>query len=148
MIYDLLTNAALYSTLHPRLKQAYEFLQQTDLEKLEPGRFDLDGDALYVLVQEYAPKPLSDGKWEAHHRYMDVQFMLRGCERIDFGLIDHMQLGEYIPDKDFQALDGQGQTLLLEEGSFVIFFPQDAHMPGLMTDNTGVVKKIVVKCLI
>lgn len=146
MIYDRLTNYSLYTTLHPRFRQALEFLLQTDLENLSPGRFDLDGDALYVLVQEYAPKPLSDGKWEAHRRYVDIQYMLSGCERIDFGLIDHMQLGEYNPDKDFQALDGQGQTLLLEEGSFVFFFPQDAHMPGLSIGQYEVVKKIVVKC--
>ena len=148
MIFDRLSNSSLYTSIHPRLKQAFHYLQTTDLTKLSPGRIDLDGDALYVLVQEYFPKPVSEGKWEAHRRYADVQYMLQGCERIDHGLIDHMLLGEYDPEKDFQALSGQGQTMLLEAGSFVVFFPQDAHMPGLATGKSELVKKIVFKCLL
>ncbi len=148
MIYDQLSNSALYQSIHPRLKQAFDYLRSTDLDTLSPGRFELDGNTLFVLVQEYEPKPVEQGKWEAHRRYVDVQYMLRGCERIDHGLIDHMQLGEYNPEKDFQALNGQGQTLSLQEGSFAVFFPQDAHMPGLTSDDTGIVKKIVLKCLL
>ena len=148
MIYDRLANSSIYSDLNPRIKTAFDFLNNTNLENFTPGRYELEGDTVYVLVQEYEPKPVDQGKWEAHHRYVDVQYMLHGCERIDFALLDHMQLGEYNPEKDSQALNGQGQHLLLEEGSFVVFFPQDAHMPGLSLGKPEKVKKIVLKCLL
>ncbi|MHB8088995.1 MAG: YhcH/YjgK/YiaL family protein, partial [Anaerolineaceae bacterium] len=91
-------------------------------------------------------KPLAEGKWEAHRRYLDVQYMLSGCERIDFALLHTMKLGEYNAEKDFQAMSGSGSTLNLVEGSFAVFFPQDAHMPGLAVGKPEWVKKVVVKC--
>jgi YhcH/YjgK/YiaL family protein len=146
MIYDILENSSLYEGIHPRLKQAFSYLNSNDLFALQPGRIDLDGDSLYVLVQEYSTKLLDEGKWESHRRYFDVQYMLDGCERIDFALLNTMSLGEYNPEKDFQAMSGNGQTLYLCAGSYAIFFPQDSHKPGLTTGVLTPVKKIVLKC--
>ena len=146
MIFDFLTNSYLYSDISARMDIAFDFLNHTDLTALPVGRIDLEGDHVYVLVQEYTTKPLEEGKWEAHRRYLDVQYMLSGCERIDFALLDTMKLGEYFPEKDFQAMSGSGNALNVVEGSFVVFFPQDAHMPGLTVDAHSQVKKVVVKC--
>lgn len=146
MIYDLLQNAPLYADLHPRINIAFDFLTFTDLTKLTPGRIDLEGNSVYVLVQEYMTKPVEEGKWEAHKRYIDVQYMLSGCERVDFALINTMQLGDFFSEKDFQAMTGTGHSLNLFTGSFVIFHPQDAHMPGLSIGLSTLAKKIVVKC--
>lgn len=146
MIFDMLSNSHLYSDITPRLKTAFDYLTSTDLAKLPAGRIELDGNRLYVLVQEYTTKPLVEGKWEAHRRYLDVQYMLSGSERIDFALLNTMKLGEYFPEKDFQAMSGSGSTLNLTAGSFAVFFPQDAHMPGLTIEAPTKVKKVVVKC--
>lgn len=146
MIFDMLSNSPLYSDITPRLKMAFDYLTSTDLAVLPIGRIDLDGNHLYVLVQEYSTKPFEEGRWEAHRRYLDVQYMLSGCERIDFALVNKMKLGEYSPEKDFQAMTGSGSTLNLTAGSFAVFFPQDAHMPGLMVGSPSQVKKVVMKC--
>lgn len=146
MIFDDLSNSSLYSGITPRLKMAFDYLTSTDLAALPVGRIDLDGSHLYVLVQEYTTKPLEEGKWEAHRRYLDVQYMFSGCERIDFALLESMNLGEYILEKDFQAMTGSGNPLNLVAGSFAIFFPQDAHMPGLAVGTPFQVRKVVVKC--
>jgi YhcH/YjgK/YiaL family protein len=146
MIFDTLSNCFLYSNLTPRLKIAFDYLPSTVLASLPVGRIDLDGDHVYAMVQEYTTKPLADGKWESHRRYLDVQYMIRGCERIDFALLKTMKLGEYIAEKDFQAMSGIGHSLNLVEGSFAIFFPQDAHKPGLVIGAPSSVKKVVVKC--
>jgi len=146
MIFDMLSNSYLYSDITPRLKTAFDYLSSTDLATLPAGRIDLDGDHVYVLVQEYTTKPLEEGKWEAHRRYLDVQYILSGSERIDFALTNTMKLGDYIEERDFQAMSGSGSTLNLKAGSFAVFFPQDAHMPGLAVGAPSQVKKIVVKC--
>jgi len=146
MIFDMLSNSHLYSDITPRLNMAFAYLTATDLAALPAGRVDLDGDHVYVLVQEYTTKPLEEGKWEAHRRYLDVQYILSGSERIDFALTNTMKLGDYIEERDFQAMSGSGSTLNLKAGSFAVFFPQDAHMPGLAVGAPSQVKKIVVKC--
>ena len=145
MIFDLLENHARYTGLGPNLVAAFDFLVNTDLAALKPGRIDLQGDALYALVQEYTTKPAAQGLWEAHRRYIDVQYLLSGHERMGFAQTSTMQLGEYTPERDFQPMSGTGHTLDMFPGSFVVFHPQDAHMPGLAVNAPEAVKKIVVK---
>ena len=146
MIFDMLSNSNLYAGIAPRLKTAFDYLNNTDLAALPVGRINLDGDHIYVLVQEYLTKRLDQGFWESHRRYLDLQYMHSGCERIDFALLETMKLGEYAEDRDFQAMTGTGSPLNLVAGSFAVFFPQDAHMPGLACGMQLQVKKIVVKC--
>jgi biofilm protein TabA len=145
MIFDLLANHTRYTGLGPNLAAAFDFLANTNLAALKPGRIDLKGEALYVLVQEYTTKPAEQGLWEAHRRYIDVQYILSGHERMGFAQLSTMQLGDYVPERDFQPMSGSGHTLDVFPGAFVIFHPQDAHMPGLAVNIPEPVKKIVVK---
>jgi len=146
MIFDTLDNIHRYASLGiPRLAAALKFLQETDLAALPAGRQDLDGDNLYVLVQEYATRLPGQGKWEAHRRYIDIQCLVFGQERMRFANVRTMQLGDYIPEKDFQQLSGEGSTVDVFSGSFVIFFPEDGHMPCLAVQAPEPVKKVVLK---
>jgi YhcH/YjgK/YiaL family protein len=148
MIYDVLDNSQLYEGIHKSLKTALAFLRSNDLAAMRVGRIDLEGDSIYVLVQEYMTKPTDQGKWEAHKRYIDVQYLMSGSERVGFTNIETMKLGTYNPERDFQPMTGDGQMIELSAGSFLILFPQDAHMPGLEMNSSSFVKKVVVKCLI
>lgn len=148
MIFDVLENAKLYSSISPNLDRAFSFLLSTDLASLETGRMEIEGESLYVMTQQYISKPETSGKWEAHKRFIDVQYLVSGSERVGYSAITKMTLGDYDPQKDFQALSGNGQYLQLNAGSFMVFFPQDAHMPGLANGFETPVKKIVVKCAI
>lgn len=145
MIFDTLDNYAFYKGLPHNLFAAFQFLAGTDLNKLPVGRVEVDGDRLYALVQEYETKPVEQGIWEAHRNYIDVQYMVSGCERMGFAHLSTMRLGEYVPEKDFQPLSGTGNTVDVFAGAFVVFFPQDGHMPGLCVDIPQKVKKVVLK---
>lgn len=145
MIFDTLENANRYTGLGHHLPTALKYLQETDLAALPLGRTDIDGDNLYVLVQEYATKSDDLGKWEAHRKYIDIQYMASGSERMGFANLRTMQLGEFEPEKDFQPMTGSGNFVEVFVGSFVIFFPQDAHMPGLLVNIPEPVRKIVLK---
>ena len=57
MIIDSLKNAGLYYGMNSRLKSAFEFLQNTDFEKMEPGRYEIDGANVYAMIQQYETKP-------------------------------------------------------------------------------------------
>jgi biofilm protein TabA len=148
MIYDNITNSGQYAGLGPRFKQAFEYLQKTDLSALAVGRYELDGKNLYVLVQEYASKLKEQGKWEAHRRYIDLQYIHQGCEKMGYAQISRLKQGDYNPDKDFLALSGEGEFLTLQSGDFMLLWPNDGHMPGMAIDAPSPVKKVVVKIAI
>jgi len=145
MIADRLTHAQWYAAITPRIQRAFEFLNSTDLSALPVGRLELDGSRLYVLVQAYQSKLPEQGKWEAHRRYIDLQYVAEGCEQIGYAHLSRLALGDYNPEKDFQALTGQGDFITLNAGDFMLLFPQDAHMPGMALGESAPVKKIVVK---
>ena len=145
MIVDHLSNAERYAALGPRFRQAFDFLRTTDLNALEKGRYPLAGDALFALVQGYNTKPQSEGFWEAHRRYIDLQFVLQGTERIGYAPLHRMQLESYDEQRDLAVLQGEGDFLTLTDGCFMLLWPEDVHMPGLQADQSGPVRKIVFK---
>jgi len=146
MIIDHIDNAHMYYGLGPRLEQALKYLAQTDLEAAAIERYDLDGDNLFALVQEYETKRREDGFWEAHRQYADVQYLVSGTEHMGVAPIADLEMdGEYDPEKDFSKLIGEGTFCTMKPGTFVILFPQDAHMPGMAVDEPAPAKKAVVK---
>jgi len=148
MIVDHIKNASLYFGLHKRLAAGLRYLQSTKLEGLDPGRYELDGSNLFLLVSQYESKPVEAGTWEAHKRYFDIQYLIKGEERIGYSCLEHCQLGGYTEAKDFQEIvHAPGEFLTLRPGMFMILGPQDAHMPGLALTVPQAVKKAVVKAL-
>lgn len=145
MIVDHLGNADRYVALGPLFKQAFDFLRTTDLNALEPGRYSLAGDALFALAQVYNTKPMSEGFWEAHRRYIDLQFIVQGIERIGYAPLHRMQLASHDEQRDLSVLNGEGDLLTLTEHCFMLLWPEDAHMPGLQADQSEPVRKIVFK---
>lgn len=145
MIFDTLNNHARYAGMGHNLPAALKYLLETDLASLPLGRVEIDGDQLYALVQEYVTKPASEGKWEAHRKYIDVQYVASGQERMGFANLRSMQLGEFVAEKDFQPMTGVGNHVDVFAGSFVIFFPEDGHMPSLCVQAPEPVRKVVLK---
>jgi YhcH/YjgK/YiaL family protein len=144
MIIDRIENAALYYPLHPKFKQAFDYIAQIDVHNIPAGRHDID-NGMYVLVQEYTTKQKGEGKWEAHRRYIDLQYVVQGAEGMGYANIHHLQQGEYDAAKDFLPLFGEGDLINLKSGCFVLLFPEDAHMPSMAIENPEPAKKIVIK---
>ena len=145
MIIDRIENAALYYPLHPKFKQVFDYIAQIAIHTLPAGRHEVDGDAMYALVQEYDTKLKEAGKWEAHRRYIDLQYVVQGAEGMGYANIHDLRQDEYIPEKDFLPLFGEGQQIELRSGYFVLLFPEDAHMPSMALGESQPARKIVVK---
>jgi YhcH/YjgK/YiaL family protein len=148
MIIDKISNSHLYHTVHPRFKRAFDYIQQGNADTLPVGRYELDGTALFVLVQEYETKLKEQGFWESHRRYIDLQYVARGVEGMGYANIEHMQHGEYDSGKDLLLPKGEGDIVTLHSGCFALLMPQDVHMPGMAIGNPVPVRKIVVKIAI
>jgi len=145
MITDHLANGLCYAAIDARLARAIEYLQRADLAGLADGRHDIDGDAVYALVQRYASKRPDEGRWEAHQRYADVQIVVSGEERMGYGPIARFTRGTYDPEKDVEFLTGDADFLRLGPGDFIVLWPGEVHMPGMAVAEPVPVKKIVVK---
>jgi YhcH/YjgK/YiaL family protein len=151
MILDRLANAGFYHSLGPGLKRAFEYLARTDFSHVPDGRHPLDGDEVFAIVQRYQPKPLTAAMWEAHRRYIDVQYVAEGVERMGYApLDDHLPVRQdYNPERDFVFYDTRGDLFDVPAGHFVVFTPQDVHAPSLTSDRADPslpVCKVVVKC--
>ncbi|MBN1302635.1 MAG: YhcH/YjgK/YiaL family protein [Melioribacteraceae bacterium] len=148
MIFDSIENAHLYYGVNAGIKKALEFLVQLDFTECEPGRIDIDGDNIFALVSRYSTKHESEVKWEAHRKYIDVQFVASGTENVGFINVDYLDVAqEYDAKKDVEFYDGEGDYLQLNEDEFMIFFPHDAHMPGIEVEESEEVLKVVIKVL-
>jgi biofilm protein TabA len=146
MVLDRLDNAAAYQALFPRLRQAFDFLRSADLAGLPQGRHDVAGNDLFALVQEYRTKPDSEGFWESHRKYIDVQYVVAGAERMGYANLATLSVRQpYDADKDLLILDGSGDFFTVGAGMFTIFAPQDAHMPCLAVGEPAAVRKVVIK---
>ena len=153
MILDRLRHASHYQGLGTPIPAALEFLRGTDLLRLPDGRHPIDGDRLVAIVQRYRTKPPAEAAWEAHRRYIDVQYVVAGTERMGYASL-HGELpirSAYDAEKDVAFFDAQGDLFDVAEGSFVIFMPQDVHAPGLAAGSPPAVSdvfKVVMKCRI
>lgn len=147
MIIDRLDRAHLYTSLGERLDRALAFLQQTDLSSLAPGKHVIDGDNLYAMALQYTTKTAEEwSQFEAHRNYIDVQYVLEGSEQMGYADLDALTVTqEYNPDKDALLLKGDGDFLHAPAGTFLVFWPTDAHLPGRALTGPAPVKKIVVK---
>jgi len=145
MIADHLKHARRYQSVDARLSRALEFVQQPGLAALAEGRYELDGADVYALVQHYATKAPGQGRWEAHRRYADLQLVVSGRERIGVAPLDRFAGSGYDTGKDVEFLEGQGDSLVLTAGEFVVLWPGEVHMPQMAVDAPESVTKVVVK---
>lgn len=146
MIFDNIKNASQYFSLDEKIKKALEYLSSTNFETVEPGNYEIDGDNIFAIVSEYQTKPLTSGKWESHRKYIDIQYVVSGAEKIGFTESKKViTLEEYNSDKDITIHKGEGQFINIEQKHFMILFPNDIHMPGIAMNIPKPVKKVVIK---
>jgi len=148
MILDSLQNAGLYETIHPRFKQAFDFLCNTDLLALPLGKTELDGSNLLVNVFEITGKTPETARLETHNRYIDIQIPLTAPETM--GWLAGSELKEVSDDynqvKDITFFADKASTFVtVNPLEFAVFFPEDGHQPGICE---GIQRKIVVKVLV
>jgi len=147
VILDRLKHADCYRRLGERFAAGFDYCRR-DFSKIPDGRYDIIGDDVFAMVQSYDTKPREQGKWEAHRQYADIQFMIAGRERMGIASIGAMKTQTpYDAEKDLEFFTGagDGQFVIVEEGSFAIFLPHDVHMPTIAIDGPRTVKKVVVK---
>ena len=145
MVLDTLSSATRYTSLHRSFDAAFAFLRTLDPATLEPGTYTIDGENVYASVSLGSGKKESDAQLEAHRTYIDVQYVVRGTEHMGWRHLNectHVSVPyNATADVEFFA-DAPATWVTVHPGSFVIFFPADAHAPMVSADT---ILKVVVK---
>lgn len=145
MILSALSQANRYAGLHPLFLRAFDYIRDTDLYALAPGRYHLAGDDLIAIVEHVSGRSREMAKLEAHKRYIDIQLVLDGDETMGWKpLADcYNPIGEHSIDRDILFfLDAPAAWIPVPPDHFCIFFPEDAHAPLV---GTGPIRKVIFK---
>jgi YhcH/YjgK/YiaL family protein len=136
-----------YALNPARWQKAFSFLAAGDLSSLAPGRYELEGSDLFASVSDYVTKNEEDTLYEAHRRYADIQVVVAGEELIGvLPLAETTPAGPFDEEKDIVFLtSSRDDYRRAAPGRFFIFFPGDAHRPGVKIGENVMVRKIVVK---
>ena len=148
MILDTLDHLKDYACIYPGIPAAADFLERCRKEQLPPGTYEIDGRNLYAMVIDYKPKEKDAPLYESHDLYLDIQCMILGSEYQWYAPRTALEVSvPYLPEKDITrySFSGEGSRLLLAEGSFAIYAPQDGHLPGMKLDGVEKCRRVVVK---
>lgn len=144
MILDKLTNAKRYFSLHPDFPAAFKWLSEATFEAYPVGRTDIMGNRVYVNMIREDGRGQAAARFEAHRRYIDIQYTVTGADIMGWTNIrpDLRSLG-YDAAKDLEFFsDRPNQWIPVASGHFTVFFPEDVHAP---MSGTGAMVKAVLK---
>ncbi len=149
MICDSIAYGSIYAGLGKNFALFFDYAKKTDFLQLPNGMHEIAGRDVYMTLKSYEPRPAENAVWETHTRYADIQYLLAGRELMGIagagGLVEREP---YDRERDvtFHHEPQARYFVPLTAGTFVILFPQDAHLPSLSAGGTKISnRKAVVK---
>lgn len=129
--------------------KAFAFLKNQNLRNLKPGKYEIDGDKVFATVTEAPSKTFEESTWESHRKYQDIQYVIRGEEKIGVASIASANVTKhYNAAIDAAFYTTEGSYYAADPTVFFIFFPENLHRPNIKVEKYPVVKKVVVKVLV
>lgn len=126
--------------------KAFAFLKDSNLIAMPVGRHPIDGDNVFAIVTENATKDYDSTQWESHRNYIDLHYVISGEEKIgDYPVTKLLVTRPYDASKDVINYSGEGKIYDATPETFFLFFPSDAHRPGITRGEKKADKKIVIK---
>ena len=134
------------------IEKALHFLRTTDFTTLEPGVVEIEGRNIFAQVLDLTTKDLHENRPEVHRRYLDIQFLAWGEEKIGIAIdTGNNEISEsLLEQRDIIFYHASEHESFIEmiPGSYAIFFPQDVHRPACHKTVATPIRKIVVKVAI
>jgi biofilm protein TabA len=131
------------------IRKGIDCILKGNFEALEPGKYEIDGSLMFVLIQDMFTQPDEELRYESHATYVDIQYLISGEERIGLvKLTPELQVAENaIEERDvvFYKYDQLETSIVLKPGQFAVFYPSDVHRPCCALEQSEKIKKIVVK---
>nr|MBC7613988.1 YhcH/YjgK/YiaL family protein [Pseudopedobacter sp.] len=126
--------------------KAFEWMKSQDLENLSVGKYPIDGDNAYASITETVNKNFVDAKWELHQKYIDLQYIIKGKEKIGMAPSEGAKvINSYNETKDVANYKiDNAKFITATPKEFYLFFTADAHRPNIKL-NEEIIKKLVIK---
>ena len=145
MIFDTLEHWREYTWKNKHFQRAFDYIETLSPTTAD-GRYPIDSDLIYCMVQTYETRPREGHQFESHRTYADIHILLEGEESILWAPTPDLTIIKpYEPDTEFYALTPAPTELVLTPGRFCVLFPQDAHAPSTTHIAQSSVRKAVVK---
>jgi biofilm protein TabA len=126
--------------------KVFAFMKNQDLKTLAPGNYPIDDKNAYASITNNPSKTFEDAKWESHQKYIDLQYVIKGEEKIGVAPVSTATvIKPYNPAKDAANYTADGTYYIAKPSQFFLFFPPDAHRPNIKVDGYDTVKKLVIK---
>lgn len=146
MIVDDLKNFDKYTNLNKKFEIVSEFLKNNNLKDMKQGSYEIDGRDIYVNIDEYKTKAITDSIPEAHRNYLDIQIVINGHEKIGYANLENATtVTPYDANRDIEFLRAECEYIKAFDGRFFIFFQQDLHHPCITDGEQSEIKKAVFK---
>jgi YhcH/YjgK/YiaL family protein len=150
MVVDNLKNIDIYKGLSPDIYAGLQFLQNAN-SGIEVGSYTIN-DNVKAIVSEYETVADFSRGYEAHKHVIDIQYPVRGLERVKWSPIEGMDINipyDEVKDRTFYKNPSpQGTHVDIGKGIFAIMFPEDGHGPQHYIDKPELIKKITIKIAI
>ncbi|MCC2685579.1 MAG: hypothetical protein K0R75_2478 [Paenibacillaceae bacterium] len=136
-------------TYAPVLQRAIEHVRGHNLAATKSGKYMLEGDEMFMLVQEAETKPAGERIAESHRKFVDIQLLIEGEERIGVSRLSQACVvsEDKLEEADlalYSAVDVESD-IVLTPGMFAVFFPADVHRPCCAVNEEMPIRKVVVK---
>ncbi len=144
MIIDHINNLTLYKQLHPKFKQAFHFILNNDISNFSPGKYEIDKDNIFIMIDKNIGKAKKDSFPELHRKYIDIQIVLNGVDEMGWlpKSLCTDPIEKYNEKNDIQFFKNKPLSWIkVKKEMFVIFFPSDAHQP--LIGNSEIHKAVV-----
>ncbi|MEW4412360.1 YhcH/YjgK/YiaL family protein [Clostridium sp. AN503] len=130
------------------IQTALEYLKANDFTKMEPGVYEIQGRDIYAQVMDAQTGDITEKRPECHEKFVDVQFLASGRERLGFTPdTGDYEVDERFDDRDlifYKAVEHEGFVEAVP-GCYSIFFPADVHRPAIASGEPMKIRKVVVK---
>jgi biofilm protein TabA len=136
------------SVLPGAIVRALEALRKVDLGALAPGRYEIEGDELFYLVQDLDLRTMEESRVEAHRKYADIQIPFSAVERYGFALQpDLAPVDDQFESKDLAFYPTPARESFIDAvpGTYLVFLPEELHRPCVIADGPQKIRKAVVK---
>ena len=144
MIFGKKEELNLYKGLSENMAKGIDFLMNFDASQPE-GKYEVDGNNVYAIITSGKTKLVEEPVYEAHRKYIDLQYIVCGEEDTGYApIVDCTVTVPYDENGDYLMVKGEGSEVRVSAGDFYIAFPCDGHRP-MCSKNPGEIRKVIVK---
>lgn len=148
MIFGKIKEINTYKGLSKNMDRAIESILTGEYKNGNVGKNVVDGDNVFFNFQDTKTKDVSEGLYETHKKYIDIQVVVDGVENYGV-LLSTEGLDEtsaYDEAGDCALYTGKSpEVMTLTSEDFAVFFPEEPHMPCLKVGEVAPLKKVIYK---